>query len=190
MSRTRTIVTAIAAGTLSLGAVAVGAPSALAAPSDDTAACSVEHRAELRATIAGLREQIVTTRLTPEQHAERHSARLAAIAALRAQYRPDAGDPAAVASARAGLAQARADLAATTDPVVRDALRQQIAGLRATIEDSRGTTLTDAQRSELRAQIQALVAADKQASQARHSTIADLKGQIETARAELQGCRS
>lgn len=189
MSRTRTIVTAIAAGALSLGAVALGSPSALAAPSDDTTPCTVEQRAELRATIAGLREQILTTRLTPEQHAERHAARVAAIEALRAQYRPDAGDAAAVASARADLAQARADLAAASDPVVRDALRQQIAALRATIEDSRGTVLTDAQRAELHAQIQALVTADKQASEARHSTIADLKAQIAAARTQLQGCR-
>ena len=75
MTSRRTILTTIAAATLAFGAIAVAAPSASAAPSEDTTTCTVEQRTELRTTIADLKSRIAERRLTAEERAAKQAER-------------------------------------------------------------------------------------------------------------------
>lgn len=103
MTSHRTLRTTIAAATLALTAFAVTAPSASAAPSEDTTTCTVEQRTELRATITDLKSRIAERRLTAEERATKQVERRTAIAGLKAQAREAAGGQTLTDAERADL---------------------------------------------------------------------------------------
>jgi hypothetical protein len=79
--------------------------------------------------------------------------------------------------------QERADL--------QSARKAAIANLKAQARVDAGTAkLTDLQKAELKAKIQALRETDKQKAAARHAAIAELKTQILTSKGTLQTCRA
>jgi len=172
-----------------LAVSAATATVAQAAPSVNSSACTTEQRAALKADIAGLHAQITSARLTTQQREDRRTARKAAIAQLKAQAHGGTWDASAIATAKAALQKAKADLAAATDPTVRETLRANVTSLREQLAGLRGAKLTDAQRATLRAQIDALVATDKQENAARHANIQKLKDQLRSDADQLRACR-
>ena len=162
---------------------------AYAAPNVDSATCTTEQRAALKADIAGLHAQITSARLTTQQREDRRTARKAAIAQLKAQAHGGTWDAAAIATAKAALKQAKVDLAAATDATVRETLRANVTSLREQLAGLRGAKLTDEQRATLKAQIDALIAQDKQENAARRADIQKLKDQLRSDAAQLRACR-
>ena len=134
MTSRRTILTTIAAATLAFGAIAVAAPSASAAPSEDTTTCTVEQRTELRSTITDLKSRIAERRLTAEERAAKQAERRAAIADLKAQAREAAGGQTLTDQQRAELKARIAALVA--------AERQARLDRRTTIEDLKAQLVT------------------------------------------------
>lgn len=134
MTSRRTILTTIAAATLAFGAIAVAAPSASAARSEDTTTCTVEQRTELRSTITDLKARIAERRLTAEERAAKQAERRAAIADLKAQAREAAGGQTLTDQQRAELKARIAALVA--------AERQARLDRRTTIEDLKAQLVT------------------------------------------------
>jgi hypothetical protein len=144
----------------------------------------------LKQQILDAKAHIAAVKLTPQQHADRRAARKAAITQLKAQAHGGTWDAAAIATAKDALAKAKADLAAATDPQVRETIRLQITSLKDQLAGLRGTKLTADQKSALKAQIQAIIDADKQEAAARHTSIQQIKDQVAAAKSELQACRA
>ena len=173
-----------------LAFTAATATVANAAPSVDSSTCTTEQRATLKADITSLHAQITASRLTAQQREDRRTARKAAVAQLKAQAHGGTWDATAIATAKAALQKAKADLAAATDPTVKATLRANVASLREQLAGLRGTKLTDEQRATLKGQIDALVAADKQENATRHADIQKLKDQLRSDAEQLRACRA